>query len=93
MVPSPAETEKQYDDNGNHNDNKCDNQPKKAFMLHVFSPLPPFSYNINIDVDFATITVSDVMTKLKEVDDSFISEDFHLGFHPGASKTITTFGL
>ena len=43
------------------------------------------------DIDLATITGAHVLAKVKEVDGLFDPDKFDLGFHPGGTKTLSTF--
>ena len=59
--------------------------------MHVYCSFSPYSYNVTSDVDLATITASHVLAKVKEADGSIDPKKINLGFHPGVTKTLSTF--
>ena len=61
------------------------------FMMRVFCSFFPYLYDVTNDVNLAMITGAHVLAKVKEADNSLDPDKFDLGFHPGVSKTLTTF--
>jgi hypothetical protein len=74
----------------NNADNNND-QSFTPFMMRVFCLFFLYLYDVTSNIELAMITGAHVLAKVKEAYNLFDPKKIDLRFHPGVSKTLTTF--